>query len=187
MYIGSQNNNIPVLGRYTHARALLPRLKYFVDNYGNEKVIFGGTNGGISVTIEELADEFVEQMDLIYYYIINGTRPDDDDTQWQNAKNLFLNPTGYSDGGSAYGIILNGLGTGVVSFGRRQTHTSNITVKNVEIYGIHNQPWERFWATYHGSSQMQGFFFDSLGMCTSVTKKKKQTRLQLDGFGLLFF
>ena len=37
--------------------------------------------------------------------------------EWKKAKELFINPTGYQDGGSSYGILLNGVGTGVVAFG----------------------------------------------------------------------
>ena len=115
--------------------------------------------------MKELVDEFVEEMDLVYHFIVNGIdwSQTDRKDQWEKAYSLFINPTGYQDGGSSYGIFLNGGGTGVVSFGRRPEGTKNIMLKNVEIKGIHTQPWERFWASGDaGHVKLQGFFFDTL-------------------------
>ncbi len=38
--IGFQNNNIPTLGRYTHSRAFLPRLKHLNDHFGDKTIQF---------------------------------------------------------------------------------------------------------------------------------------------------
>eukprot|EP00488_Nonionellina_sp_1-RS-2012_P001258 TRINITY_DN2011_c0_g1_i1.p1 TRINITY_DN2011_c0_g1~~TRINITY_DN2011_c0_g1_i1.p1 ORF type:complete len:167 (-),score=26.23 TRINITY_DN2011_c0_g1_i1:159-659(-) len=38
--IGPQNTDIPVKGRYTHARIMLARLRYFVDEFGDEQIKF---------------------------------------------------------------------------------------------------------------------------------------------------
>ena len=45
------------------------------------------------------------------------------------------------DGGSSYGLLIGGDGAQVVGIGARHSGTSDITISNVEIYGIYNQVW----------------------------------------------
>eukprot|EP00486_Rosalina_sp_Unknown_P011624 CAMPEP_0201591958 /NCGR_PEP_ID=MMETSP0190_2-20130828/189984_1 /ASSEMBLY_ACC=CAM_ASM_000263 /TAXON_ID=37353 /ORGANISM="Rosalina sp." /LENGTH=966 /DNA_ID=CAMNT_0048050509 /DNA_START=186 /DNA_END=3086 /DNA_ORIENTATION=- len=161
--IGPQNMNIPVLGRYVHGRIVLSRLRYLVDEYADEELQYA--NRGESVTVKQVADKLIEQMDMVYYHITQGIEFDDDDPQWIAAKKTFLNPTGWLDGGSAYGILLNGEGTAVVNIGRRTTETFDITVKNVEIHDLRVKPMENFWAQITGGSGnaiAHGFFFETI-------------------------
>ena len=102
--IGPQNTNIPVLGRWVHARALLPRLRLLVDEYGDQELQFA--NRKKKQTVKELADRLVEQMDMIYYHVTQGLDFSGQE-QWVHAKKTFLNPTGWLDGGSAYGMYTN--------------------------------------------------------------------------------
>ena len=103
--IGPQNSNIPVLGRYVHGRIVLSRLRYLVDEYADQVLKYA--NRDEPTTVKAVADKLVEQMDMVYYHIIQGTEFDDDDEQWIAAKKTFLNPTGWLDGGSAYGMYNN--------------------------------------------------------------------------------
>ena len=114
--IGPQNTNIPVRGRYTHARIVLARLRYLVDEYGDSSLTFSNRNGKTQ-TVKELADRLVNQMDMVYYNIMQGIQFDENDEEWQEAQRIFINPTGWMDGGSSYGILLNGYGTAVVNIG----------------------------------------------------------------------
>ena len=100
--IGPQNMNIPVLGRYVHGRIILSRLRYMVDEYANQELKYA--NRDQSTTVKQVADKLVEQMDMIYYHITQGIEFDDDDPQWIAARKTFLNPSGWLDGGSAYGM-----------------------------------------------------------------------------------
>ena len=59
MDIGGQNTDIPVLGRYTHGRVVLSRLRYMVDEAGDETLRFA--NRAEEVTVRQLADRLVEQ------------------------------------------------------------------------------------------------------------------------------
>ena len=135
--IGPQNINIPVRGRYTHARIVLSRLRYLVDEYGDEEMKFANRDN--SVTVKELADRLVEQMDMVYYHIMQGIEFPDDDPQWIAARETFLNPTGWMDGGSSYGLLIGGNGAQVIGIGCRHSDTFNVKISNVEIYGIYNQ------------------------------------------------
>ena len=61
--IGGQNADIPVLGRYVHGRVMLSRLRYMVDEYGDETLQFA--NRDEEVTLRSLADRLVEQLGCI--------------------------------------------------------------------------------------------------------------------------
>ncbi len=48
---------------------------------------------------------------MIYFNIINDAQYDDlNDKEWIAAQKIFKNPSGWMDGGSSYGITINGQG-----------------------------------------------------------------------------
>eukprot|EP00486_Rosalina_sp_Unknown_P011600 CAMPEP_0201592860 /NCGR_PEP_ID=MMETSP0190_2-20130828/190632_1 /ASSEMBLY_ACC=CAM_ASM_000263 /TAXON_ID=37353 /ORGANISM="Rosalina sp." /LENGTH=876 /DNA_ID=CAMNT_0048051805 /DNA_START=469 /DNA_END=3099 /DNA_ORIENTATION=- len=155
--IGPQNTNIPVLGRYTHARAFLPRIQALVDHYGTEYMTFADRE---PILVTDLADRLVTQMDMIYNHVINGVEYDDDEEEWAETKALFYNPTGWMDGGSSYGLVFSGDGAAVIGIGCRTSGTSDITVNNVEIYGIYTQPIEK--PKFQSDGAIRLSFFDGL-------------------------
>ena len=135
--VGPQNNEIPTLGRYTHARAFIPRLMQLYDNYGDEEIQFYGRD---ITTVGALCQRMVDQMDMIYFNYINDKEYDDNnDLEWIAASKLFKNPTGWLDGASSYGIVINGGGAAVVAIGARHEGVNNVNINNVEIFGIYNQ------------------------------------------------
>ena len=135
--IGPQNNDIPILGRYTHARAFLPRLKQMIDDgYGDQEIRFHNRE---ILTLSDIIYRLINQMDMIYNHINNGIEYDQDDEEWIATKKLFYNPTGWMDGGSSYGLLIGGNGAQVVGIGARHTSTSDVKISNIEIYGIYNQ------------------------------------------------
>eukprot|EP01084_Bolivina_argentea_P116470 206943_1 len=85
--VGPQNTNIPVLGRYTHARSLVPKLRELSDLYGNEDGQFINRDNNNAVG---LINRLISQMDMAYDYIINNA--------WILTKELFINTDGYLDG-----------------------------------------------------------------------------------------
>eukprot|EP01083_Nonionella_stella_P216978 779289_1 len=136
--VGPQNDDIPVLGRYTHARALLPRIRQFVEDFGEQSIQFYNRN---VQSIAELADRLITQMDLVYFYVMDGVIPMHD--EWNDARKLFINPDGWMDAGSSYGIVLNGEGASTLSIGARIENTNDITLHNVQIMGIYNGAIEK--------------------------------------------
>jgi len=144
--VGPQNMDIPVLGRYAHARTMLPRIQQLVDGFGDETVTFAGRE---TETVRELADRLVRQMDAVYFDAMssesNSDRDSDDLTasEWSAAQKLFVNFEGAMDGGSSYGIVLSGEGSSTVAIGQRTEGTSNIRLCDVEIFGIRNAAREK--------------------------------------------
>ena len=134
--VGPQNKNIPTLGRYAHSRAFLPRLKHLNEKHGHEVIKFYGRE---ETTVSALCQRMVDQMDMIYHHVINGREYADDDEEWIAAQKIYKNPTGWMDGGSSYGVVINGRGAAVVGIGVRVEEVSNITMRNVEVFGIYNQ------------------------------------------------
>merc|ERR1719491_1976363 len=154
--VGPQNRDIPTLGRYLHARAFLPRLKALSDDFGAEAIQFYGRE---PTTVSEMCQRMVAQMDMVYFHVIEGREYDEEDTEWQSARKLFLNPTGWMDGGSSYGVVFNGGGAAVVGIGTRIAGVSNILVYDVEIFGIYNQAKEKIKFTIHEFTS-RGILFD---------------------------
>ena len=108
---GPQNRDIPVLGRYTHARALLPRLKQLVEEHGEEEIAFFDRE---TVTVSELVERLTDQMDMVYLAHFEGVHFPEDDEEWVATQKLFVNPSGWNDGGSSYGIAFGGQGAQVL-------------------------------------------------------------------------
>jgi len=156
--IGPQNQNIPVLGRYAHARAFVPRLKQLMTEHGDEFVTFDERE---PVLVSSLVDRLIAQMDMIYHHFINDAQYDDDDDEWIAAKTLFLNPTGWMDGGTSYGVVIGGAGAQVVGIGSRSQGTSDVTLDNLEIFGVGNKLIEKIkFADGDGATRLM--FFDAI-------------------------
>eukprot|EP01083_Nonionella_stella_P087970 244933_1 len=162
--IGPQNQDIPVLGRYTHARSYLPRLKLLMDAHGSDEITFYNRE---AVRVSSLIDRLILQMDMMYFDVINGAEYDEMDDEWIAAKKLLYNPSGWLDGGSSYGILFGGSGAQVVGIGARHDDSSDVNISNVEIYGIYNAVIEKvkFTASF-GATRL--IFFDAMDwMATS--------------------
>ena len=157
--VGPQNTDIPVLGRYAHARAMLPRIKQLSDEYGTEEIQFYNRD---PITINDLTQRLITQMDMIYNNYINNIQYDDQDDEWIAAKKLFYNPTGWMDGGSSYGIVFNGDGAAVVGMGSRISDTSDIKMNNVEIYGIYNKVLEKIKVSINKVGATRLILFDTV-------------------------
>eukprot|EP00485_Elphidium_margaritaceum_P009873 CAMPEP_0202685912 /NCGR_PEP_ID=MMETSP1385-20130828/1730_1 /ASSEMBLY_ACC=CAM_ASM_000861 /TAXON_ID=933848 /ORGANISM="Elphidium margaritaceum" /LENGTH=1663 /DNA_ID=CAMNT_0049340385 /DNA_START=133 /DNA_END=5121 /DNA_ORIENTATION=- len=162
--IGPQNNNIPVLGRYTHARSLLPRLRDLADNYGEEKIQFAARPAS---TVQSLIDRLVSQMDMVYHHVMDSREYNEHDSEWQAALKLFLNPSGALDGGSAYGAVFSGEGSATSAIGHNVENTADVTLSNVEIQGIYANPLEKFKLVDNAGNAVRFIFGDTID-CSAV-------------------
>jgi len=151
------SSNPPVNGRYLHARTLLRRYKHLADNYGDKQLLFANRNydddENAPQYVREYVDELIEQMDMVYGYVINhgdveyaaDTEENDEYPRWLRAKELFLNPSPYlhGDGGVVYGILLNSRGGAVMGFGNAPSKSTNAVIENVEIHDLAISPVEK--------------------------------------------
>ena len=175
--IGPQNNNIPTLGRYTHARAFLPRLQHLAHKFGDETIKFYNRD---PIKISDLCDRMINQMDMIYHHVINKKEYNEDDEEWIAAKKLFLNPSGWMDGGSSYGLVINGVGAAVVGIGARTDRTDNININNVEIFGIYNKAIEKIKFGLP-SGTTRGILFDAIDWMATVDQLEDRQQTQYIG------
>ena len=156
--VGPQNQDIPVLGRYAHARTFVPRLKQLVIEHGDDEITFYGRD---PVTVNYLVDRLINQMDMIYHNAVNNVEYDDDDEEWIAAKTLFYNPSGWMDGGTSYGVVIGGNGAQVVGIGSRAQGTQSVTLNNLEIFGVGNKLLEKIkFADGDGATRLM--FFDAI-------------------------
>eukprot|EP01083_Nonionella_stella_P067358 178120_1 len=156
--IGPQNTNIPLLGRYTHARSFLPRLKQLMNEAADDEITFYNR---ATVTVSQLVYRLIDQMDMIYWHVNNGIEYDSDDEEWIASQKIFANTNGWMDGGSSYGLVVGGDGAQVVGIGARHEGTSDVNISNVEIYGIYNQVIEKMKYTGNfGATRL--IFFDAI-------------------------
>ena len=176
--IGPQNNQIPTLGRYTHARAFLPRLKHLNDKFGQETIKFYNRE---QTTVSALCQRMVQQMDMIYLNWIHNKEYDDNDEEWIAAKKIFKNPTGWMDGGSSYGLVINGRGAAVVGIGVRVENTWNITINDIEIFGIYNKAIEKIKFQVEDSYTTRGILFDTIDWIAVTDQIEDRSKSQYIG------
>eukprot|EP01083_Nonionella_stella_P034158 93523_1 len=157
--IGPQNTQIPVLGRYAHARALLPRLKELNEAFGSEMITFSNR---LALSVSDLVYRLVNQMDMIYDHVIDGVQFDANDDEWIATQKLFLNRVGWMDGGSSYGAVFSGDGAAVVGMGSRTQYTGNISMNHVEIFGIYNAVIEKIKVSVNKVGATRLILFDTL-------------------------
>merc|ERR1711933_14795 len=125
-------------------------------------------------------------MDMIYHHWINDKQYDEDDEEWIAAQKIFKNPTGWMDGGSSYGIVINGRGAAVVGIGVRTEMVNNIYMNNVEVFGIYNQAIEKIkfgldnddeTATY----TTRGILFDTIDWLAVTDQIEDRSKTQYIG------
>merc|ERR1719474_393260 len=148
--IGPQNSNIPVLQRYLHSRSLLPFLRVFADSHGSQTVEFTDRD---PVSVLDLIDRMVTQMNMVYDHVVHGVVFNDDDVEWQSAKRLYLNPSGVTDLGASYGITFNAAGDSV---------SGDITLDNVQITGLYANPQEKLKMTDSAGNDVHLLFGDTI-------------------------
>merc|ERR1719295_209743 len=139
--IGPSSSDIPVTGRYLHARTLLRRFAHLVDHHGDEELMFYGRE---SATVRDYVDELILQMDMVYHHVIDGVDYEND-PDWERASDLFMNPNenGYGDGGVVYGILLNSRGGAVMGFGNAPSKSTRAVLDNVFIHDLAIAPLEK--------------------------------------------
>jgi len=77
-------------------------------------------------------------MDAVYSHVMHGVAIED-----ERVRQLFINERGLMDAGSSYGIVLSGEGSATVAIGQRVQNTQNITLSNVEVFGVYNNVREK--------------------------------------------
>merc|ERR1719229_2018478 len=68
--VGPVYQEVPVMGVYTQARIMLPRLRSIAEDNPDGYVEFYGRDG--KYTAQDLLDELTSQMDIMYEHNING-------------------------------------------------------------------------------------------------------------------
>jgi len=139
--VGPSYKESPVLGVYTQARLMLPRLRKVIEDNPDATVTVYGTKENRVLSMVDIEESLVNQMDRVFAHVIEGKEYSDDDV-WDAAKTLFINENNIPSASTVYGIFLNSEGASVFAVGGAPGYSYNAVVKNVKIHGLVNDPWE---------------------------------------------
>jgi len=137
--IGPSLADVPLSGHYSNARFLLLPLRELLDSDPSRTVTFAG---GRTLSLEEIEQNLVDSMDLVYDVLTGSVAEDDvaDNELYQKGKSLFMNTAKLPDGSAVYGIVLNSHSAAVGGFGASKNsefeHGRDVTFSNVDIHDL---------------------------------------------------
>jgi len=150
--IGPSTTQAHVTAGYGHARALLYIARILVEDetVNNVHLPFFGRRD-LNITITQIVDQLITEMDMIFNYVVKGIDYDDeqynnnDETtiaNWKEAKQLFLKTDGIPYGSAMYGIFLNYPGASIQSYHLNDLKSYNVLIENVHIHDLHHKTFE---------------------------------------------
>merc|ERR1719189_3133459 len=126
--VGPVYTEVPVMGVYTQARIMLPRLRSIMERNPEGSVNFAGRPR--SYTAFDLYDELTAQMDVMFEHNINGVDYDDMDEDPERiaaARDVFENKNGLPSSSTAYGIFMNSYGASVFAIDIMLKHNVHLS------------------------------------------------------------
>eukprot|EP01084_Bolivina_argentea_P117482 208641_1 len=141
--IGPVYQKVPVMGVYTQARIMLPRLRQTVEDNPDGTVTFHGRG---TFTADEVLDELQSQMDIIFRHAIGGeeysSMHNEAKERIEAARYTFENHKGLPSSSTSYGIFLNSYGASVFAISGSPGFSEGATINGLHIHGIYKDPWE---------------------------------------------
>eukprot|EP00486_Rosalina_sp_Unknown_P004769 CAMPEP_0201570246 /NCGR_PEP_ID=MMETSP0190_2-20130828/12401_1 /ASSEMBLY_ACC=CAM_ASM_000263 /TAXON_ID=37353 /ORGANISM="Rosalina sp." /LENGTH=816 /DNA_ID=CAMNT_0047993567 /DNA_START=127 /DNA_END=2574 /DNA_ORIENTATION=- len=144
--VGPVYQEVPVMGVYTQARIMLPRLRKVAEDNPYGQVEFFGRG---SFTADEVLGELQSQMDIMFEHFINGKEFSDPEMideygvdRIVASRKTFENVKGLPSSSTAYGIFLNSYGASVFAISGAPGTSDGVTVRNMHIHGLYKDPWE---------------------------------------------
>jgi len=141
--VGPVYQDVPVMGVYTQARIMLPRLRSIAEDNPDGTVTFHDRPG--KYTAQDLYDELMAQMDIMFAHNINGVDwedIDDDADRVLRARDTFENENGLPSSSTVYGIFMNSYGASVFAISGSPGHSDGVILDDVHIHGLYKDPWE---------------------------------------------
>jgi len=150
--IGPSTSEAYVTAGYGHARALLYIARILIEDENVNKVhlpFYGRKDQNI--TIVQVVDQMITEMDMIFNHIVKGIDYDDEEVNqndetiianWKEAKQLFLKTDGIPYGSAMYGIFLNYPGASIQSYHLNDQKSYNAVIENVRIHDMYHKTFE---------------------------------------------
>merc|ERR1719334_2458141 len=141
--VGPVYQEVPVMGVFTQARIMLPRLRNIMENNPEGTVTFHDRPR--AYTAGDLYDELVAQMDIMFDHNINGVAYDEMDESPERiaaARDVFENVNGLPSSSTAYGIFVNSYGASVFALSGSPGFSDGLEMNHVRIHGLYKDPWE---------------------------------------------
>merc|ERR1719334_2894235 len=126
-------------GNYGHMRLIMPTLKSVAqdsDIQNPNTIHFHGREK--AVTMWQLLDKLVEEMDMAYNFVMTGTTYEDHEW-WEEAQQMFINPSGLPYGAVLYGLFLNYPSAGIFGWHVNDALSTKATLENVYIHDLRHK------------------------------------------------
>ena len=129
--------NISV-GEYSYARWTVAALERVQETQYND--IFPITFSGRDTALEmdDVIETLRDLMDIAFKSVMGIEDYDDDDEQYQIARDLFINEDGIPYGATIYGMFLNLYVSNVLQFHPSVKHSHDALIENVTVHGLHH-------------------------------------------------
>eukprot|EP01083_Nonionella_stella_P001022 2945_1 len=134
--IGPSTDIAYLNGNYAHMRLLLPTLASIAQQHATDYLTFTGRDEG--VTMQQLVDKVIVQMDMILDFVLNGVTYEEHE-DWGEAKEMFINPSGLPYGAALYGLFLNYPGAGIFGWQVNDLRSGEVKLQNVNIHDLRHK------------------------------------------------
>jgi len=137
--VGPANHEQYLASEYTHYRFILENMRKVIEDENPTNTIqFADRPEGVS--LDDLRDKLQNEMNMALKYVVLNEEGSGDD--WEEAKKVFVNPSGFGYGASMYGIFLSYPGANVLSYHINSKTSSTATLENVYIHDLYHQTKE---------------------------------------------
>merc|ERR1719361_3414005 len=145
--IGPSSTVAYLKGEYAYARWTLSALERIRDseNYNDifpVKLAGKGARKEEALEFDDIIENLRDSMDIAFKSVMGIEEYDEDDADYQNAKQLFINEDGVSYGAVMYGLFLNLWVANVFRIHPSIKHSHNADITNLKIHGLHHKTME---------------------------------------------
>jgi len=137
-------------GNYAHMRLIMPTLKKVAEDSDSavpSEIRFVGRDE--AVTMWQLLDKLVEEMDMAYWHAMTG-QTFEDNPLWDEAFKMFINPSGLPYGAVLYGLFLNYPSAGIFGWHVNNALSYDATIENVHVHDLRHKGIEVVGFQYGG-------------------------------------
>ena len=127
------------LGEYGYARWTLQALERIQDGDYNDifPVQFAGRQE--SMTFDDVIEHLRDSMDIAFKSVMGIEQYDEDDEDYQTAKELFINEDGIPYGAVMYGLFLNLYVANVFTIHPSTKHGNAAVIENLKIHDLEHK------------------------------------------------
>ena len=135
---------MPVPGEYAFARWTLQRLNRIIERpfYDESKFPLQFAGRDEAVSFQDIIDNLQNLVDIAFSAVMGTEQYDDDDADYVEAKEVFINEDGLPYGAVMYGLFLNLYYSNVFTVHPTLKHSVGADIENLTIHGLRHKTVE---------------------------------------------